>query len=523
MALLFGEDKDDLVLTKKTIQQIYNADYRFAKPPDKPRLKAVIPGNNRVILVWDSRAEKSWDPFLQEYDFEGYRIYRSTEPEFLENRLITDAYGRLTFRKPIAQFDLKNQWSGLHPIDVSGAHFDLGDNSGLQHYYIDNDVKNGQTYYYAIVSYDHGLVDTSVTGGLVGLSPAECTSKIAQDLSGNVTVDINTAVVVPRAPAAGYVDAGLAENVNRQTIGTGDVKIRFLVPDSVLDGHTYSIEFGDTAYFHNLGNPFYVIYDITNGQKIPRTDTLWIDEDSQSPLIDGFVVNIHNDQTDLNRDSTGWILGSTNYRWRVNQDSRFSNTNPMLNFNINYPADFLITFSDQIVDTAENVLLPPDVPTKFTRFYLEADSADDNLIPPAPGDIFRISTKKGFRTGDRIEFKVSGESYDVQKAKQEMDKIAVVPNPYVVAASWEPRSPYRFGRGERKIYFIHLPKKCTIRIYSLRGYLVDTIEHNGTIDDGQEAWDVLNKDGQEIAYGVYVFHVDAPGVGEKIGKFAIIK
>jgi len=455
----------------------------------------------------------------------------------------------------------------------------LGDNSGLQHYYIDNDVKNGQTYYYAIVSYDHGLVDTSVTGGLVGLSPAECTSKIAQDLSGNVTVDINTAVVVPRAPAAGYVDAGLAENVNRQTIGTGDVKIRFLVPDSVLDGHTYSIEFGDTAYFHNLGNPFYVIYDITNGQKIPRSDTLWIDEDSQSPLIDGFVVNIHNDQTDLNRDSTGWILGSTNYRWRVNQDSRFSNTNPMLNFNINYPADFLITFSDQIVDTAENVLLPPDVPTKFTvynetegkpahfmfiefvdkdstlspflpgqdqiegatiwvpdprpsnplhvktswRFYLEADSADDNLIPPAPGDIFRISTKKGFRTGDRIEFKVSGESYDVQKAKQEMDKIAVVPNPYVVAASWEPRSPYRFGRGERKIYFIHLPKKCTIRIYSLRGYLVDTIEHNGTIDDGQEAWDVLNKDGQEIAYGVYVFHVDAPGVGEKIGKFAIIK
>ena len=27
----------------------------------------------------------------------------------------------------------------------------------------------------------------------------------------------------------------------------------------------------------------------------------------------------------------------------------------------------------------------------------------------------------------------------------------------------------------------------------------------------------------DISYGIYIYHVDAPGVGEKIGKFAIIK
>jgi len=579
MALLFGEDKYDLVLTKKTIQQIYNADYRFAQPPEKPRLKAVIPGNNRVILVWDDRAEKSWDPFLQEYDFEGYRIYRSTESEFLETRLITDSYGRLTFRKPIAQFDLKNKWSGLHPIDVNGVKFDLGNNSGLRHYYIDTDVKNGQTYYYAVVSYDHGLVDTSVTGTLMGLTPAECTSKINVDISGNVQVDINTAVVTPRAPAAGYVDPSLEGDFIRETVGTGEVSVDFLVPDSVKNGHTYAIEFGDTSFFHNDGNPYYVIYDITGGQKIEKTDTLWIDEESRSPLIDGFVVNIKNDATDIDYKNTGWVVGSTTYRWRVNQDSRFSNTNPLLNFNINYPADFEFMFSDQIVDTAENILLPPNRPTKFSvynvtedtaahfmflefndidstlspfypdqdqvesaiiwvpdprpenklhvktswRLYFEADTTVNHIIPPQPGDIFRIATKKPFRKGDRIEFKVKGPTYNEEKAKSDLEKIAVVPNPYVVAASWEPRSPYRFGRGERRIYFIHLPKKCTIRIYTLRGYLVDTIEHDSSLDDGQEPWNMLNKDGQEIAYGVYVYHVQAPGIGEKIGKFAIIK
>jgi hypothetical protein len=36
-------------------------------------------------------------------------------------------------------------------------------------------------------------------------------------------------------------------------------------------------------------------------------------------------------------------------------------------------------------------------------------------------------------------------------------------------------------------------------------------------------WDLVSKDGMDIAYGIYVFHVDAPGIGEKIGKFAVIK
>ena len=52
---------------------------------------------------------------------------------------------------------------------------------------------------------------------------------------------------------------------------------------------------------------------------------------------------------------------------------------------------------------------------------------------------------------------------------------------------------------------------------------MDVVEHNSTIDDGQKEWNMLSKDGQEIAYGVYVYHVQAPGVGEKVGKFAVIK
>ncbi len=55
---------------------------------------------------------------------------------------------------------------------------------------------------------------------------------------------------------------------------------------------------------------------------------------------------------------------------------------------------------------------------------------------------------------------------------------------------------------------------------------MDIIEHderNSTITNGTADWDLLSKDNLDVAYGVYIYHVEAPGVGEKIGKFAVIK
>ena len=188
-------------------------------------------------------------------------------------------------------------------------------------------------------------------------------------------------------------------------------------------------------------------------------------------------------------------------------------------------------YAYQNPDSIENALIwlndpDPKNPLKLKttwRIYFEADPTLEQQIPPQAGDVFYIRTKKPFRDGDKIRFKVKGSGFDKNVAKQEMNDIAVVPNPYLASASWEPKSPFRTGRGERRIYFINLPPRCTIRIYTLRGYLVKEIEHNSSIQVGQEAWNLLSKDGQEIAYGIYIFHVDAPGIGKKIGKFAVIK
>ncbi|MBN1348444.1 hypothetical protein JXJ21_03480, partial [candidate division KSB1 bacterium] len=68
---------------------------------------------------------------------------------------------------------------------------------------------------------------------------------------------------------------------------------------------------------------------------------------------------------------------------------------------------------------------------------------------------------------------------------------------------------------------IHLPRECTIRVYTITGELVRTIDHNS--ESGDESWDLLNSDGLKVASGTYLYHVEAPGFGEKIGRLYIIK
>ena len=82
VAMVFGENMADITRNTNTMQNIYDNDYSFAKPPLKPTMTAV-PGDKKVTLYWNDFAEKSMDPIYGS-DFEGYRVYRSTDPGFID-------------------------------------------------------------------------------------------------------------------------------------------------------------------------------------------------------------------------------------------------------------------------------------------------------------------------------------------------------------------------------------------------------------------------------------------------------
>ena len=574
MALIFGIDANDLFRRKKTVQSIYNANYHFAKPPEKPIVKAIA-GDGRVTLYWDDRAEKTFDAFYQKINFEGYRIYRSTEANFVEDKTITDAYGKATFRKPIAIFDLNDGVKGLHPVDIQGAKFDLGTDSGLRHSYIDTTVQNGQTYYYSVCSYDQGFTTTNIAGNAEGIPPSETTSIIKVGSDGKYKTDVNTAVVTPRAPAAGYVAPDIL-GVHLTGPGTGTASINILDPDSLRNQHTYRLEYKNTAVFQNDPYPYYQLIDYSSGDTLIKSSR-FKGNTLQTLTTNGFSLGVSNDTAvTIDNTKTGWQVGNSNYVVTVGFDTRFAAAYSAKK--IDYPADFEIVFADSAqgdssfkatsfsqpiltnikvrnltekIEHFQFILRDEDNNKKFTNgdaiFLAFADSLGgrattfNNLrvgwsvtiqqdtaipasqqIPPKSGDVFRFSTKKPYRTGEYVEFTTKSPTFDKTKAQNELGRVAVVPNPYVGAASWEKYST-AVGRGPRLVQFIHLPSVCTIRIYTISGALVQTLVHNSNVVDGQQSWDLTTKDGMNLAYGVYIFHVDAPGIGETIGKFAVIK
>jgi hypothetical protein len=160
---------------------------------------------------------------------------------------------------------------------------------------------------------------------------------------------------------------------------------------------------------------------------------------------------------------------------------------------------------------------------KFTYLIGYYTPTDPFTLYPQAGDIFRVSTNKPFMGGDYFTFSTTAARIDLEQASTELDKVSVVPNPYIGANVLERRSLNASDRGERRIDFINLPAQCTIRIYTVTGALVKTLYKDSSPIDGSIIWNLVSDDGMDIAYGLYIYHVDAPGVGEKVGKFALIK
>jgi hypothetical protein len=101
-------------------------------------------------------------------------------------------------------------------------------------------------------------------------------------------------------------------------------------------------------------------------------------------------------------------------------------------------------------------------------------------------------------------------------------KVWVVPNPFKADAAWE-REPVPGDPFTRHVDFFGLPRaQSRIRIYTLAGDLVQTLDHDGTHGDGEAPWNLISRNGQDIESGVYLFTVEWPG-GHQVGRFVIIR
>ena len=100
---------------------------------------------------------------------------------------------------------------------------------------------------------------------------------------------------------------------------------------------------------------------------------------------------------------------------------------------------------------------------------------------------------------------------DNDVAKDALDIINIVPNPYYGYSSYE------VNQLDNRVKITNLPRKVTIKIFTVSGTEVRTLNK----DNGMTSidWDLKNNFGIPISSGLYILHINAPGVGEKIIKW----
>jgi len=84
-----------------------------------------------------------------------------------------------------------------------------------------------------------------------------------------------------------------------------------------------------------------------------------------------------------------------------------------------------------------------------------------------------------------------------------LDNIRIVPNPYNIRAR-----DIQFGRaaGADRIMFYNIPPFCTIKIYTERGDLIQTLEHDD--GSGDEAWNSVTSSRQVVVSGIYIAYIE---------------
>jgi len=101
-------------------------------------------------------------------------------------------------------------------------------------------------------------------------------------------------------------------------------------------------------------------------------------------------------------------------------------------------------------------------------------------------------------------------------------RVWVAPNPYRGRADWE-RPPVPGDPFTRHLDFMGLPReRCTIRIYTVAGDLVASLDHDGSNGDGQAPWNLISRNGQDVESGIYLFTVNGPS-GHQVGRFVVIR
>ncbi len=114
-----------------------------------------------------------------------------------------------------------------------------------------------------------------------------------------------------------------------------------------------------------------------------------------------------------------------------------------------------------------------------------------------------------------------------------LNDVKVVPNPYIGSARWNNPRPGDSDPWEHRLQFTHLPPDATVKIFTLDLDFVAEVksgdiarvssDFQAPVNKSVAEWNLITRNNQDAAPGVYIYVVDSPTAGKKVGKFVIIR
>jgi hypothetical protein len=581
-AVIVGQGTDHLSSVSRLrdndriAQNVFDLNFKIPGPPPQPTVWAV-PHQNAIQLLWSTEAdgnvqesfgppdpETGERPLLQRFVFEGFNVYQGASSSgpwtkietFDENNSVERIYS-----------DLDNP-NGKERVVVQH-----GTNSGLRHdlWIVQDRIRGGtlvdnRPYFFAVTAYNYD----------------ELNGVPFQDELGNSFGVISESFeTLPASPGSGVTPLSmtgvLADTATRTTgISDGSVLVDYVDQSAVRD-HTYHVTFNadlswnlldvdsqltllaneagpissrstDGFVLRILGPQFGIkrIVEVANASGVvdPPDNVAY----SLNSTGDWYVSS---DQgSDFSRMNYRGLIGNDDWEIRFtpggseyydfNTDEKFPNRAPFEVWNIGPgtptdPSDDKRVQFTVLDDDASGGWSPGDRVYVIERPYAEplpdvsvydfpADFHIGRIVindnsgngAPVAGTVIRFVTNKPNGPLDVFEFTAHkpGE-VEGSVVLNAVKDVYPVPNPYYNVSSLE------LDQFRREIKFVNLPPaKTTIRIFNLAGDLVRVL----TKDDPASAelvWDVLTTSGLPVASGLYIYHVDAQGIGTKIGRLAV--
>ncbi len=554
-AIVAGDTYEEMINAATVAQNAVDANFNLPKPPIRPNLYSSA-GDFKATLYWNDKSELSYDEFSG-YDFEGYRLYRSKDKGISWDK--------------IAEFDLVNTIGKNTGLQYN--YIDTTITNGFEYWYSITAFDRGNSTIESLESPIGNNIDAVNTVSIIPRSDAIGRTSV----STIDVVNLNTGNTNYLLDASVVDNESLSDNeyrtsfsyTPRKEVGDLATNVTILVTDSnATKPYKYAIEFSSPTSFDlknitlntiiRSGYPYPVggrdLIITGDGLKVSMRDAAGAAPDLRPQQGDKITINyaitvVRNNQDSVikNRphqlDQIQTTVDGVSLKLVepeiIQSVSRIGGTdNVEMNFEV--VSEAIVKDTVYIASIEGNgtfggngfVLLSVSgtqiqLDTLYSQDTFTFDGIEGRVTfpissPPSAGNKFSIETTKPIKPNikDTYSFKIKGANIDPQQVTNELSKIRVVPNPYIVSSLWEPEFGELRREPLRQIQFVNLPPECTIYIFTIDADLIKTLNHNST--NGTEVWDLRTEGGRELAAGIYIYVVKTKDSDFK-ERFAIIK